>query len=243
MNTAKQVGGALGLAILFLVAAPSRPTVDSLADDYARAFLAIAAILVLVAAAALALPARTLAASPRWPVTLRSVFEMCNILDMKTPESLQNAVLVRAADAEVLSSDPGSVITLLADADETGGLLTSNRSLLRAGSDGAPPHFHERAAELFFVLAGSLQVLLGERVVTLEAGDLLVVPPRVPHAFAPAPGAEADVLFVFTPGKPRSDYYRLLDRVYAGDADAQEIVATQDRFDNHYVESAAWAAR
>lgn len=119
------------------------------------------------------------------------------------------AVLVRAAEAEALESDPGSVITLLADTDITGGLLTSNRSLLRDGSDGAPPHYHERSAELFFMLGGALQVLLGDQVVTLQQGDLLVVPPGLPHAFAPAPGSDADVLFVFTPGTARFDYYRL----------------------------------
>lgn len=150
------------------------------------------------------------------------------------------AVIVRAADAEALESDPGSVITLLADTDTTGGLLTSNRSLLREGSDGAPPHYHQRSAELFFMIGGALQVLLGDQVVTLQQGDLLVVPPGLPHAFAPAPGSDADVLFVFTPGTARFDYYRLLDRVYAGEAAVQEITETQERFDNHYVESEAW---
>lgn len=60
------------------------------------------------------------------------------------------------------------MITLLADPENTGGLLTSNRSLMRAGSEGAPPHYHRRSAELFFVLNGRLTVLLDEDVVTLK---------------------------------------------------------------------------
>jgi mannose-6-phosphate isomerase-like protein (cupin superfamily) len=154
-----------------------------------------------------------------------------------TTGNAHSAALVRAADAEVLTA---SDITLLADADATNGLLTSNRSLFREGSDGAPPHFHEHAAELFFVIDGSLRVLLGEQVVTLHKDDFLVVPPKLPHAFAPAPGAEADVLFVYTPGKARFDYYRLLERLYTGQADPQELADTQDRYDNHYVESPVW---
>jgi mannose-6-phosphate isomerase-like protein (cupin superfamily) len=148
--------------------------------------------------------------------------------------------LVRATDAEVL---PKSGITLLADAASTGGVLTSNRSLMTVGSDGAPPHFHSRAAELFFVLDGTLDVLLGEELVTVTANDLLVVPAGMPHAFAPAKGASADVLFVYTPSKPRFDYYRLLERLYTGEADAAELPATQDKFDNHYVDSPVWANR
>lgn len=148
--------------------------------------------------------------------------------------------LVRAADAEVL---PASGITLLADAYATGGVLTSNRSFMPEGTDGAPPHFHSGAAELFYVLDGRLDVLLGEELLTLAANDLLVVPAGTPHAFAPAKNHAADVLFVYTPSKPRFDYYRLLERVYTGEADAAELGGTQKLYDNHYVDSPVWAAR
>ena len=155
-------------------------------------------------------------------------------------ENVEGAVLVRAAEAEVLADGPASSITLLADSGNTGGALTSNRATLRRGSAGAPPHYHTRASELFFVLGGSLRVLVGEEVLVLKEGDFLVVPPRVPHAFAPAPGAEADVLIVFGPGMARFDYYRLLDRAHRGEASAEEIPASGERFDNHYVDSPIW---
>lgn len=150
------------------------------------------------------------------------------------------AALVRASDAEVLAA---SGITLLADAEATGGRLTSNRSLMHQGTDGAPPHYHAHAAELFFVLDGALDVLLDEEILTLRRNDFLVVPPNLPHAFAPAAGADADVLFVYTPGKARFDYYRLLERLYTGEASPEEIVDSQERFDNHYVDSPVWQAR
>jgi mannose-6-phosphate isomerase-like protein (cupin superfamily) len=160
---------------------------------------------------------------------------------MSTPDT--RLVLVRAADAEVLSGDPGGLITLLAESSATGGALNSHRSTFRDGYDGAPPHYHERSAELFFVIGGSLQVLLDEQVTILREGDFLVVPPGVPHAFAAAPGSDADVLFVFAPGVERFEYYRLLDRIHRGEGSWQEIHDTQERFDNHYVDSAAWKAR
>ncbi|MBB5959932.1 quercetin dioxygenase-like cupin family protein [Saccharothrix tamanrassetensis] len=149
-----------------------------------------------------------------------------------------NTLLVRADKAEKLTADPAAVVTLLADLDG----LTGNRSTFLDGANGAPPHFHTRASELFFVLDGTLQVLLDQDVITLERGDFLVVPPRVPHAFGALKGADADVLFVFTPGMGRFDYYRLLDRVQRGLADPAEIGASQDLYDNHYVDSPAWKA-
>ena len=152
-------------------------------------------------------------------------------------------VLVTAATAEVIEDGPTSDIALYADAHETGGALTVNRSTLHKGSPGAPAHFHTRASETFFVLDGVLEVLAGDTVHTLRKGDLLVVPPRVPHAFAPAAGEMADLLVIFTPGLQRFDYYRLLERVAKGEADVSEFAATSDLYDNHYYDSPVWTAR
>ncbi|GAA2819728.1 cupin domain-containing protein [Streptomyces showdoensis] len=154
------------------------------------------------------------------------------------------AMLTRHADAETCA-DPSSVMTLLAEsggADGAGGGFTSYRSTFAAGAAGAPAHFHTRASELFFVISGALQVLVGEEVTVLEAGDFLAVPPHTPHAFAAAPGREADVLFVFTPGMGRFDYLRLLGRVMRGEADPKEIAESSERYDNHYVDSPVWRA-
>ncbi|SDC98265.1 cupin domain-containing protein [Streptomyces prasinopilosus] len=149
-------------------------------------------------------------------------------------------VLVRAGSAETLQDGAASLITLLADSDGTRGALTANRATLHKGSPGAPAHFHTRATEMFFVLGGSLRVLLGERIVTLGAGDFVTVPPRLPHAFAPARGEEADVLVAFTPGMDRFGYYRLLERVYRGEAGVGDIRASSERYDNHYHASSVW---
>ncbi|MET9541919.1 cupin domain-containing protein [Streptomyces sp. NPDC006553] len=148
-------------------------------------------------------------------------------------------LLTRAATAET-TADPSSVMTLLADSDATGGQLTSYRSTFAKGAVGAPAHFHTKASEMFYVIDGSLQVLVGEELSVLEKGDFLLVPPHTAHAFAAAPGAEADVLFVFTPGMARFDYLRLLGRVMRGEAGFEEIKASSEQYDNHYVDSPVW---
>ncbi|MEV8098897.1 cupin domain-containing protein [Kitasatospora sp. NPDC085879] len=162
---------------------------------------------------------------------------------VQAPQTPQPAlpVLTRCADAETCA-DPSSVMTLLADSADTAGGFTSYRSTFAKGAVGAPAHFHTRAWELFFVISGSLQVLVGEEVSVLGAGDFLAVPPHTPHAFAAAPGEQADVLFVFTPGMGRFDYLRLLGRVMRGEADPAEIAASSEQYDNHYVDSPVWRA-
>ncbi|WP_112249000.1 cupin domain-containing protein [Kribbella monticola] len=149
-------------------------------------------------------------------------------------------VLVRSTDAEVLEA---SGVTLLADTPATSGHLTSHRSIFKPGKEGAPPHLHKEASEMFFVLNGSLRVLTGDDLITLGQGDFLVVPPNTAHAFEAAGTTDAEVLFVLTHAKPRFDYYRLLEGVYRGETDPAELAATSDLYDNHYVNSPAWTGR
>ncbi|MEO3783769.1 cupin domain-containing protein [Actinocorallia sp. B10E7] len=155
-------------------------------------------------------------------------------------QQVQGSVLVRAEQASLVQDGATSLITLLADAGATGGALTANRATLEKGSPGAPAHFHTKASEMFFVLDGAMRFLVGEEVVTLGEGDFLTVPPNVPHAFAPAPGRAADMLVVFTPGMERFDYYRLLERVYRGEATVQDIRDSSEKYDNHYFTSDVW---
>ncbi|HEY7488646.1 MAG TPA: cupin domain-containing protein [Streptosporangiaceae bacterium] len=153
--------------------------------------------------------------------------------------SPNEAVVVRAAEAEIVGGE-STTVRLLADASAIGGAFSSQRVTLATGADGAVPHYHATATELFYVLAGRLQVLAGKDVVTAGEGDLLAVPPNMAHAFGAAPGAPADVLIVITPGVERFDYFRLLARLGAGEATLDELLESQDRFDNHFLDSAEW---
>jgi mannose-6-phosphate isomerase-like protein (cupin superfamily) len=150
--------------------------------------------------------------------------------------------IVRDTEAEQVQDGTFSRLTLLADGQHTAGSLTVNRARLEAGSPGAPSHRHLHATETIFVIAGSLDVLVGEDVSALGAGDMVVLPPGTTHAFAPTSGGSADMLAVYTPGQHRFEYYRLLESLYRGHATLEDLRASSDRYDNHYVESAAWQA-
>ncbi len=151
------------------------------------------------------------------------------------------ALLVRHDEAEQLGSTPDTM-TLLADVSQTDGHLSTNRASLGRGRDGATPHFHTSSAEMFFMLDGELEILQGEEVVTVRTGDMLFVPPHTTHAFGATSRSAADVLIVFTPGVERFEYFRMIGRIRRGEASPAEILASQDRFDNHFVDSATWRA-
>jgi mannose-6-phosphate isomerase-like protein (cupin superfamily) len=147
--------------------------------------------------------------------------------------------LVRADDAEILGVAPNT-IQLLADGD-TGGGISAARSKLGRGTDGPPPHYHTSSPEIFFIIDGGLHVLCGEQVLTVGAGDYLLVPPHTLHAFATPRDSGVDLLFLM-PGVERFEYFRLGDRISRGEASRQELLATQDRFDNHFHDSPSGAS-
>ncbi len=114
------------------------------------------------------------------------------------------------------------------------------------GQLGANPHVHTRTSELFFVLDGSIDVLAGDDVATASAGDLVVVPPGQPHAFAASAGKCADVLVMITPGTERFEFFRALARAMAPGADPAErlsVLRGQNDYDTHSTESATWSTR
>ena len=75
---------------------------------------------------------------------------------------------------------------------------------------------------------------------TATAGDLVVVPPRLVHAFGAQAGSAAELLILLTPGVERFGYFRLLDRLRTGQADRQELLDSQQRYDNYFLDSPAW---
>lgn len=152
-----------------------------------------------------------------------------------------DAIVVREADAEVLGLPQLSTL-LLADSDATGGALSVMRTTMGEGIEGARPHTHSKSAELFYVLDGELQLLAGERVITAGKGDLVVVPPNMAHAFATVASHRADFLIVQAPGLERFGYFRLVERLSRGEATLADLMASQELYDNHFLESPAWQA-
>ncbi|HSS09286.1 MAG TPA: cupin domain-containing protein [Acidimicrobiales bacterium] len=149
------------------------------------------------------------------------------------------AVVVRSADAETIGHPPQTV-RLLADSSSTQGKLSTQRVTLSAGADGATPHHHAGSAELFYVLGGSAQLLVGDRVTEAYSGDLVVIPAGLPHAFAAAAGSDADLLIVITPGVERFEYFRHLARIALGQETPESLLAAQEDYDTFFDQSPPW---
>jgi quercetin dioxygenase-like cupin family protein len=148
------------------------------------------------------------------------------------------AAVLRAVDAEALSSE-SHLLRLLLDSSDTGGAVSAHRVLLREGAEGAAPHQHFTTTELFYVLTGAVDLLAGGDVLHASKGDLVVVPPRCDHAFGAAAGADGELLVMVTPGIERFDFFRAVHDVMTGEADRSVLAGTEDRYDNHPANAAA----
>jgi mannose-6-phosphate isomerase-like protein (cupin superfamily) len=152
------------------------------------------------------------------------------------------SVVVRGSKAEVVGA-PTAKVQLLADSSATGGALSTIRVTLAKDADGARPHRHDHSAEMFYVLDGAVQVLSGTEIVKAEQGDVIVVPPRMPHAFATRRGMSADLLVVIAPGIERFEYFRQLTRIARGEQPPESLRDVQEIYDTYFLSSPEWETR
>ena len=64
---------------------------------------------------------------------------------------------------------------------------------------GVPRHKHTREDEAYFVLAGELEVTVGDTVFVLHAGDTLMAPRDIPHELRNSGTRENHFLLLFSP--------------------------------------------
>lgn len=137
----------------------------------------------------------------------------------------------------------GDTLWLKATAEDTGGAYTL-LEVLAAPGGGPPPHIHENEDESFYVLDGTFDLLMGQRVKTLETGDYAFVPRGTVHRFQCAGNRPGRLLILFTPGGIEG-FFREAGRAALGDGpppvvDADEIARTEVAGPRYGLRVVAW---
>ena len=101
---------------------------------------------------------------------------------MTTIPAAARAGVVRATEARTLFDGPLGAM-LLAGADQTAGVAAFVLHPLAPRALGSPVHTHRHEDEWSFVLDGEIGVQLGDDVHVARAGDLVLKPRGLPHAF------------------------------------------------------------
>jgi mannose-6-phosphate isomerase-like protein (cupin superfamily) len=87
-----------------------------------------------------------------------------------------------------------------ADEAETGARYSVSEWWLRPHTDGPGAHSHVDNVEIFYVLEGNPEMLIGKDWVPLEPGSFVRIPPGITHDFRNTTDNDAGLLNVFIPG-------------------------------------------
>ena len=143
-------------------------------------------------------------------------------------------------ERELLRTAPGTSIGLVADAQAAFGAVSVLDVVLDKGASGVGPHCHARSTELFVIVSGQIEMLTGNQISTFRAGDVVVVPPLMAHAFASDPEHDARLYTIIAPGVQRFNYFRLVDDIFHGRAERSLLESAQAEYDVWFVDSPPW---
>lgn len=79
---------------------------------------------------------------------------------------------------------------------------------LRPEKAGPPLHLHLDCDEWFFVRDGEFKVRAGDEILYLKAGDSLLVPRNMPHAFVKTSEGVARLIVMHQPAGTMEEYFR-----------------------------------
>jgi quercetin dioxygenase-like cupin family protein len=140
-------------------------------------------------------------------------------------------LLLGPDDGERLAVGPGSQVTIKAGGAMTGGTLYLGEVVAAPGFPGPPPHVHDRLHDMFYVLEGSLTVVLDGTDHVVGPGSFACVPPGVVHTFRNDSPAPVRLLNFNTPSG-FEDYMRDLGRAAAdGPIDQDRMGEIASRYD------------
>ena len=140
----------------------------------------------------------------------------------------------------IVRSDEGRSVTVLGDrmrikltAEDTNGLFTLIEENNEAGVQ-IPPHVHEHEDEVFYVLAGELELTVGDETTVLQAGDLAFGPRGVAHSWRTVgPSTTKVLLSVFPAGLEAM--FAELGELPPGPPDMAKVTETCGRYGIRFV--------
>jgi quercetin dioxygenase-like cupin family protein len=117
------------------------------------------------------------------------------------------------------------------DGEETGGGFSLLEHPMSPRALAAPLHRHNREDEYSYVLEGRMGALLGDEVLTAEAGDLVFKPRNQWHTFWNAADEPCRILEIIAPAGFEGFFKELSDMGGALEADPQDLADLGARYE------------
>lgn len=131
-----------------------------------------------------------------------------------------------------------SEVTFKAVGSDTHGHLGVFENLIQPGGTAPGPHIHRHMEEMFYVLEGEVEILVGHQKVQGQPGAFVLVPRGTPHAFANRGTKPAKLLIMFTPAGEREKYFEGLAELMKNGqkSDKEALLELMRQFDQEPVE-------
>ena len=113
---------------------------------------------------------------------------------------------------EVIKLPGGDLLYVKVATQDSGGALFMTEQPIERRGSGPPKHYHEDQDEWFYCLAGEYVVEIGDQRFRLAAGDSVLGPRRVPHAFVYDGKGLGRLLVAFTPAGRMEQFFRDLEK-------------------------------
>lgn len=118
---------------------------------------------------------------------------------MKHKQDHTEALILPAGQGRVY--DCGTMTAIFkADENETNNKYSVSEWWLQPNSDGPGAHKHEDNDEVFYVLEGSISILIGEEWIVADKSAFLRIPAKTMHDFKNQTDQKAGMLNFFIPG-------------------------------------------
>ena len=141
-----------------------------------------------------------------------------------------NGKLFGPGEGEVLAMGPNT-ITIKANSEMTGGTFFLSETSIAARAPGPPPHTHDTITDMFYVLEGTLTVLLGDEEHAAGPGAFVCAPPGVVHTFRNDSDQPVRFLNANTPGGFELYMRELSANAADGPMTSEQIGAIAARYD------------
>lgn len=112
--------------------------------------------------------------------------------------TVTHASAIHDRQADWFEVEPGLRFKVLASGEQTNGTYACLESIALKGL-GSPLHIHHREDEYFLILEGTVHVVFGDRTLDLRAGETIMMPRGIPHAWVNRSDMPLHKLVVFTP--------------------------------------------
>ena len=153
------------------------------------------------------------------------------------------AKVLMPGDGPSVQIGSGAKCTFKVVGKETNGLFGLFEYEMNPNTAGPKPHIHKEMEEIFYVVKGEVELLVGNERIAAKPGTLALVPRSAVHAFANPGNQKSVLLIMFCPADSRERYFEGLAELTKGGKipDKDALMELMRMNDQEPVEADGWS--